>query len=471
MQYSHDIIVIGGGAAGLVCVSGCAQLGMKVALVERASLGGDCLHFGCVPSKTLLSQSAAYQRSGASDLSARDIFSTIDDTINTIAVHDSKERFESLGAEVYMGEAKFLNKHTVVIQEHTTPAYLSAKKIVIATGSSPKIPPIKGLKYASYVTNKSIFSLNYIPKRLVILGGGPIGVEMAQAFIQLGSSVILIEAADDILMNEDQEAIELITEQLIHQGVRVLTNTQVQEVSQERTKKIIHISDGSPISCDTLLVAAGRKGNTDRLGLSEINVATDRGFIQVDKKLRTSQKHITAIGDVNGQCLFTHVAEAEGSLAIRRLALRLGGTMDYTNVPSVVYTNPEIAKVGYTEKRANQEGLAYDVYRQPFSSVDRAHAEQNIQGFLKILCHRRSKKIIGGQIVGPQAGELLTPLLFAVYRRWRVSDFRMMFPYPIRSEIYKKLSSKYLHPYLFNNRVRGILRFFFRYRGTRFEKN
>ncbi len=470
MKYTHDIVILGGGAAGLVCASGCAQLGMKTALIEQSKMGGDCLHYGCVPSKTLLSQASQFaiaQRntSQPNQPSAKTIFSTIDSVITTIEAHDSKERFEKLGAEVYFGNAQFLDKHSLKLETADGRVDLSAKSIVIATGSAPKTPPIPGLADVSYITNKNVFSLDTIPKRLVIIGGGPIGIEMAQAFTELGSSVVVIEAFDQILIHEDPDIASALQKTLIDQGIRILTGVSIEKITEQGSKKSIHISNGSPIECDTLLVAAGRKGNIDRLNLDAAGVKHERGFITVDKKLRTSQKHIMAIGDVNGAYLFTHVAGAEGALAVRRLALHAGGSMNYARVPWVTYTHPEIASVGYNEKRAQKANIPHEVHIQNIETVDRAHTEQMPEGYLKILCHKKTKKIIGGQVIGAHAGELLTPLLFAVHHEWKIPDFRIMYPYPVLSEIYGKIASAYLQPYLFNDRTRNILRFLFRYRG------
>lgn len=474
MKYSHDIIILGGGAAGLTATAGCAQLGMKTALVENKQLGGDCLHHGCVPSKTLI-HTAAVAHAGATakklglsnrspsiDLSK--VLKEVQATIQRIEEHDSLERFTQLGADVLFAQPQFLSPHEVGFIGENAPDPISAPRIVIATGSSPKLPPIPGLQDVHFLTSSNLFYLKTLPKTMVVIGGGPIGVEMAQSFARLGSKVTILETLPQILATEDEDVVEIVQTQLTQEGIKILTGVNITRISAEKEVKKVHIQQGSPISCDGLLLSTGRKGNIEGLDLEKARVRHERGYIVTNSKLQTTARHIMAVGDVNGKILFTHVAGAEGALAVRRLGLRIGGRMNYQTVPWVIYTDPEIASVGYNEKRAKAAGIAYRMLEQKFSTIDRAHTDHCTTGKMKIL-YDKSSRIIGGQIAGSRAGELLSPLLFAVKERWKISRLRTMYPYPVLSEIHGKAASTYLSPALFNSRVRSILRLLFSYSG------
>ena len=476
-KYSHDIIIIGGGSGGLVTASGTSQLGMKALLVEKEHLGGDCLYYGCVPSKSLLhSAHAAWAVRSGKDLGLPDmelppvdlgaVNGRVQSVIQSIAVHDSPERFRSLGTEVEFGSPRFLSPHEIDIDGKR----FSAKNIVIATGSSPRSLPIPGLEEAGYITNLDIFSLKTLPKHLIVVGGGPIGSEMTQAFTRLGSKVTLLDVAPHILIREDEDMAELVQKRLEREGATIRTGVKISSVSRNGDTYTMTISvNGGPeeqIVGDQLLIAAGRAGNIDGLELDKAGVATDRGFITVDSKLRTSRKNIMAIGDINGRFMFTHVAAAEASVAVRRLALHIGGAMSYQNVPWVTYTHPEIASIGYNEKRAQEAGLRYRVLTESFSGNDRAHAEEDTEGLIKVLIDKR-ERVIGAQIASVNAGELLAPYTFAVQNGWKLrSIMSPIYPYPTLSEMLKKPASSYYGAKLFSPFVRKALRFLFGYRGT-----
>lgn len=481
-RYSHDIIVIGGGAGGLSVASGCAQLGMKTALIEREHMGGDCLHYGCVPSKTLLHVAgqfaAAREVASLSRITAAApqpdmmaINARITAVINTIAYHDSPQRFRSLGAEVFLGSGSFTLPNEVEVNgEH-----LSAKTIVIATGSRAAIPPIEGLAEAGYLTNRDVFSLPELPRSLAILGAGPIGVELGQAFSRLGSSVTIIDMAARILPRDDGEMSAIVSAQLEREGVHTIMNATAVRVAPGGRKKVIQLSvaDGSgasrsqTVSADQILVAAGRQANTDSLNTAAAGLELGpRGYVPVDASLRSNVRHIYAVGDSNGTYPFTHVAGAEAAVVVRRAALHAGGRMNYRTVPWVSYTYPEIAHVGHSEESAAREGIRHRVVRQSFSGVDRAHAEAASEGLLKIIVDRRDR-VLGVQIAAAGAGELLAPALHAVGRKWKLSAFRTaMTPYPTMSEVFGRAVSAQLAPKLFNPRARRILRALFRYRGS-----
>jgi pyruvate/2-oxoglutarate dehydrogenase complex dihydrolipoamide dehydrogenase (E3) component len=467
-RFTHDVIVIGGGAGGLVTTVGCAQLGMKTAIVERNRLGGDCLYHGCVPSKTLLRTASVYRQAteferyglpkvNLPDVRMADVNRRVHGVIEEIAQHDSKERFESLGAEVYMGQPRFLSPHEVEVDGQT----LSAKSIVISTGSSPRGLPIPGLEEAGYITNLDVFDLEERPRALVVIGAGPIGSEMAHAFARLGSEVTVLDVAPQVLPREDADMAALVQRRMEADGVTFRLGVKITRVDRDGADRIIHVEDnGEEISlrADRLLVAAGRTGNIDGLDLGKAGVATEKGFIPTNSKLQTSQKHILAVGDVNGRYLFTHVAGAEGSVAVRRIALHVGGTMNYRNVPWVTYTDPELASIGYNEKAATEAGIDYHLVTQELSGNDRAHAEGEPEGVVKMLLDRKDR-VIGTQIAALHAGDLLLPSIFAVGKGWKLKDVMSpIYPYPTLGEIHKKAASGYMAPKLFNTRVRKLLR-------------
>ncbi len=475
-KYTHDLIVIGGGAAGLTATAGCAQLGLKVALVECKKLGGDCLYHGCVPSKALLKSASIYQyakqfpRFGlpAVDLEKPDmaaINARVQKVIDQIAYHDSPERFQKLGAEPIFGNPRFISPHEVRIDGGSV---ISAPRIILATGSSPRAIPIPGIKEAGFLTNLDMFSLPERPDSLAIIGAGPIGVEMSHAFSRLGTKVFLLDVAPHILIKDDQDMVAVIEKKLVSEGVDIRMNVKIARVEKNGNRKTIILLAGDreeKIECDKILLSTGRQGNTENLDLDNAGVRVEKSFIVADSKLQSSQKHILAIGDCNGRMLFTHIAGAEASIAVRRFGLRLGGAMNYRATPWVTYTDPELASVGYNEQFALQDGIRYDVIQEHFTGNDRALAEEESEGKIKILIDSR-QRVIGAQIVGFHAGDMLLPSLFAMGKSWKASSLiSPIYPYPTMGEIYKKAVGNYMAPRLFNNKVRSILRFLYGYRG------
>ena len=305
-----------------------------------------------------------------------------------------------------------------------------------------------------------------MPSSLAIIGGGPIGVEMGQAMTRLGVKVTIIEAAEQILVREDADMAAVIRERLQEEGVAIHEGSPVASISGRNGLKQISLADGSSLEVEEILLAVGRIGNTESLNIEAAGVTVEKGFFQVDDALRTSVRHIMAIGDCNGRYLFTHAAGAEAALVVRRAALHLPGRMDYRAVPWATYTEPELASVGYNEKRAKAEGIAFQVASVSMSSNDRARAEGETGGKLKILYNAR-KQILGVQIAGPHAGEMLMPGVFAVAGKWKLGRLLgPVYPYPTVSEVYKSAAGAVLGPALFNNRVRSILKVLFRYRGS-----
>ncbi len=477
MRYTHDLIIIGAGAGGLTTAAGCAQLGLKTALIEREHMGGDCLHFGCVPSKTLIhtaglfaaaAETGAYGNTSCAapvvDMQA--VNTRISRVIGAIAHHDSPERFRSLGAEVFLSAARFRNDHEVEVDGQV----ISAKHIIIATGSRTAVPPVPGLAESGYLTNRDVFSLAKLPGSLVVLGAGPIGVELGQSFARLGSKVTLVDMAPRILPRDDDELAAVVAKRLQREDIDIITNAKVTQVSTAGGTKQLSISGPQGeqlLEAEQILVAAGRTANTDELNLEATGIEAGRGgYIAVNNKLQSSRSHIYVVGDANGAYPFTHVAGAEGALAVRRIALHAGGTIDYRTVPWVSYTEPELASIGHSEASAYEAGMTARVVRQSFAGVDRAHAEEAAEGLMKIVLDNKDR-VIGVQIAAHGAGELLPTAILAVRGRRKFKDLSVgMLPYPTMNEVYGKAVSAERSPLLFNPRVRGVLRTLFRYRGT-----
>ncbi|MFN2311701.1 MAG: NAD(P)/FAD-dependent oxidoreductase [Spirochaetia bacterium] len=477
MQYTHDLIIIGGGAGGLTTAAGCSQLGLKTAIIEREHMGGDCLHFGCVPSKTLIhtaglfaaaGETKAYGNTGYSSptVDMQKVNARISSVIEAIAHHDSPERFRSLGAEVFLSAGRFRNDHEVEVDGQV----ISAKNIVIATGSRAAVPPIPGLAEAGYITNREIFSLPQLPSSLVVLGAGPVGVELGQCFARLGSKVTLVDMAPRILPRDDAELAEVVARRLQSEGITIIPGAKVEQVSTASGTKQLSLSGpqgNQVVEAEQILVAAGRTANTNELNLEAAGIEAGRGgYIAVNEKLQSSRAHIYVVGDANGAFPFTHVAGAEGSLAVRRIALHAGGKIDYRTVPWVSYTEPELASIGHSEDSAQSAGLTSRIVRQSFAAVDRAHAEGATEGLMKIVLDNKDR-VLGVQIVASGAGELLPTAIAAVRGRRKLKDLSIgMLPYPTMNEVYGKVVSAERSPLLFNSRVRGVLRTLFRYRGT-----
>lgn len=476
-QFDYDIGIIGGGAAGLTVASGAAQLGAKSLLIEREpALGGDCLHFGCVPSKTLIKSAHVYhamKNAHAYGLPSVDVppveFKKVADRIRsvvaTIQKHDSVERFCGLGARVEFGEARFTDDHTVDLDGRP----FSAKTWVIATGSSPVVPPITGLRETEYLTNREIFYMDTLPPSMVILGGGPIGIEMAQAFARLGSEVTVVDMASQILGKEDKDMADAVQTVLAQEGVVFHLNATVVRVRAAGGRKVVVIKTGQgaeqELSAEALLVAIGRMANVDGLGLEAIGVDLNRGGVTVDNRLRTSRKHIYAAGDINGGYQFTHAAGYEGGIVIANAVFRLPRKADYTFLPWCTYTDPELASIGMNEKAAQARGIGYTVWTEAFQDNDRGLAEGERTGQIKMLLDEREKPI-GVQILGPHAGDLMSEWVAVLNGKMKLSTLASaVHPYPTLGEINKRVAGSYLAPKIFSDRIRKGLKLFFNLKG------
>ncbi|HEY9782630.1 MAG TPA: FAD-dependent oxidoreductase, partial [Leptolyngbyaceae cyanobacterium] len=412
MAVEYDLVVIGGGSAGLLAAGVAAALKAKVALIERDRLGGDCLWYGCVPSKSLIHASrVAYDVKHADrfgiyckdpEIDFAKAIGHVQGVISTIQPHDSPERFEGLGVEVIFGSGKFIDRKTFEVNNRQ----LKARAFIIATGSRPAKLPIPGLESAGYITNEEVFSITERPESLAIIGGGPIGCELGQAFSRLGTKVTIIASRDRLLPKEDPEAVEVIHQQFTSEGIRFLLNTKAEKVEVVDDKKYIW-AGGEKIVADEILVAAGRQPNVETLNLDAAGVKMGKKGIEVNNKLQTSNPRIYACGDVIGGYQFTHVAGYQANVALKNaLFLPIFKAEDRV-IPWATFTDPELARVGLTEQEA-RERYGNDIYiiKQEFAEVDRAQAEAATAGFAKIIV-RRNGEILGAHMVGAAAGELI----------------------------------------------------------------
>ena len=477
VDYDYDIGVIGGGAAGLTVTSGAAQLGAKTLLIEKKErLGGDCLHFGCVPSKTLIKTANVYhmmkhaERYGLPTVQVPPIdFKKVSDRIKSviegIQAHDSAERFCRLGAKVEFGRPVFSDEHSVQLNGKT----VSARNWVIATGSSPFIPPVKGLDETGYITNKELFYLDRLPKSMVIIGGGPIGSEMGQAFNRLGTKVYVVNQGDQILGKEDKDMADTVKKVMESEGVAFYLNASIEAARDLGSEKEVVITDKEGksviLKVETIMVAAGRTPNIGQMGLEHIGIKVSRFGIDVDKRLRTNHKHIYAAGDVNGGYLFTHAAGYEGGIVVSNAVFRFPRSTDYTYLPWCTYTDPELASIGMNEKTAESKGIEYSIIVEEFKNNDRSLAEGEKIGKIKMLLDEKEKPI-GIQIVGPHAGDLVCEWVAVLNGKVKLSTLAAaVHPYPTIGEINKKVAGTFFTPKIFSDKIKKGLKFFFNLKG------
>lgn len=476
-DYDFDMGILGGGAAGLTVASGAAQLGAKTLLVEKENeLGGDCLHFGCVPSKTLIKTAHVYhlmkkaKEFGLPNVEIppvdfKDVARRIQSVISIIQKHDSEERFCNLGAKVEFGEPKFADEHTIQLNGKT----YSARNWIIATGSSPALPPITGLDKTPHITNREIFYLDHLPKSMIILGGGPIGIEMGQAFNRLGSKIDIVNRGDQILGKEDKDMADGVMNVMLSEGVIFHFNTSIEAVKDLGNHKEVIIKDkeGKTVSlrAETILVALGRSANTQGLGLEDIGIKMGSRGIKVDKRLRTSHKHIYAAGDVNGGFQFTHAAGYEGGIVISNAIFHLPRRADYTFLPWCTYTDPELASIGINEKAARSANIDYSVWTEEFKNNDRSLAEGEKVGKIKMILDENEKPI-GVQILGPHAGDLINEWVAVLNGKVKLSTLASaVHPYPTIGEINKKVAGTFFSPKIFSDKIKKSLKFFFHLKG------
>jgi pyruvate/2-oxoglutarate dehydrogenase complex dihydrolipoamide dehydrogenase (E3) component len=432
--HRYNLVVIGAGPAGLVTSIVAAGLGAKVALVERHAMGGDCLNVGCVPSKTLLA--ATSQRASFSEALGR-----VRAVRAQIAQHDSVERYVNAGVDVFLGSASFISPHEIRVAD----AVLRTRKTVIATGSRAAMPSIPGLSDLAPLTHETIFDLQERPARLAILGGGPVGCELAQAFARLGTQVHLIEQQARVLSSEEPEASELIAQALARDGVRLHLEVRVTAASSTGCMKTLALENGLCIEADQILIAAGRVRNIENLGLEHAGVRCDvRSGIEVDKRLRTSHRDIFAAGDVCSRFQLTHAADAHARIVVRN-ALFLGrARADRLLIPSCTYTRPEVAHVGASTQELTKAGREYDRYRFEFGDLDRGRTDGAADGYAEVLTVRGDDTILGATIVGKDAGEQIAPVILMMTQRIGLGDLAsLVLPYPTRSEYLRRIADAF----------------------------
>jgi pyruvate/2-oxoglutarate dehydrogenase complex dihydrolipoamide dehydrogenase (E3) component len=466
-----DLCVIGAGSGGLSVAAIAASFGVPVVLIERDRMGGDCLNVGCVPSKALIAAGDLAQdirEAGRLGLGRSDpqvnmarVRDHVRGVIDAIAPNDSAERFAALGVRVIKAEARFTGPRAVEAGGFT----IEARRFVLATGSRPSAPPIPGLDAAPYLTNETVFELSRRPERLIVIGGGPIGLELAQAHRRLGAEVVVLESAR-LLPRDDPEMAAVLERALIAEGVELRTGAKIERIEQrgERIAAVLR-ADGAEMTREGshLLVAAGRRPVTGGLGLEAAGIAFDRSGIRVDKGLRTTNRRVYAIGDCagpgGGPYKFTHVANYHAGLVIRSALFRLPVKVETRAVPRVTYTDPEIAAVGMTEEEARAAKAAFRVLRWPVAENDRAQAERKTAGHVKALVARNGR-ILGCAIAAANAGDLIMPWGLAIAKGLKVQDLaNLVFPYPTLSEVTKRAAVEFLRPSAQRTVVRRIVEF------------
>lgn len=485
MNTQRDLIIIGAGAAGLVTASVAAQLGLDVLLIEKqAQMGGDCLHYGCVPSKALLHVAnvahairQAHQLGFQAvepkiDMSA--INASIQQAIDTIQVNDSHERFQAMGCETLTGVARFIDEKSLEVktiieaterengdadagEAFKTQTY-TAKRFVIATGSSSFIPEITGLQSVKYLTNEDMFSLPVLPERLLIIGGGPVGVEMSQAFSRLGSQVTLLELAERILPRMDKELTDVIEQTLTDEGVKLITGAEIIGVDESvEGEKTIQLKNGENFTGDELLLAIGRRPVVDGLNLDAAAVDYGASGVTVNRKMQTSNKRIYACGDVTGEMPLTHVAELQAGIVIANILFKIPKKISYQVVPSVVYSSPECAQVGMSTAEAGKlSGI--EILRFDYAELDRAIAEHTTAGIAKLIVHKG--RIVGAHIVGARAGDIIHELALAIQEKMKVSQITsLVHAYPSFAQMNKRLAGQYYKDRLFSKNTRRLVKF------------
>ena len=470
-----DICVIGGGSGGLSVAAGAVQMGADVVLLERAKMGGDCLNTGCVPSKALLAAGKAAKAARgtptmgvtagaepAIDFAA--VKAHVADVIAGIAPHDSVERFAGLGVKVIQAEARFTSAHKVTAETATGTIEISARYFVVATGSHPWAPPIEGLTDVPFYTNETIFELQDKPDHLLVIGGGPIGMEMAQAHRRLGCKVTVVEAFT-IMGRDDAKLVGRLKKRLEDEQITLIENTQITSVSQLNGSICIDLADGHSVKGSHLLVAVGRRPNIETLDLDAGQIAYTAKGITTDERLRTSQKHIFAIGDVAGRHQFTHVAGYHAGIVIRNMLFRLPAKLNHDAIPWVTYTDPELGHVGLSWAEAVERYTEAGLRRVDWELAenDRARAERRVEGMVRVITTKKGR-ILGASILAPHAGEMIHVWALAITKKMNISAMAgAIAPYPSWSEASKRAAGAYFTDSLFSTRTRKVVKFLLKF--------
>ncbi|OEH92226.1 dihydrolipoyl dehydrogenase family protein [Bacillus solimangrovi] len=466
----YDLVVIGGGAAGLTAAAGAASMGAKVALIEKNSLlGGDCLHYGCVPSKALITSAKAVHQArksaaefgllieGEADIAVA--MDRVRQSIETIQHHDSHERFEGLGIDVITGAATFVNEHKVKVTDGTE---IEGKRFVIATGSSPFIPQVEGIDRVDYLTNETIFKLKQAPKRMAVIGGGAIGLELSQSISRFGTDVTVIERHSRLFAREEEQIAETVQNRL-EQELSFHFNSSLEKVDKQNDEIVITVKNIDTnlvehLTVDALFMSAGRKPNIETLGLENAGVKTEKGYVVVNEYLQTSQSHIFAVGDVNGAMPFTHVAGMEGKLIVQNAVFGIKKKVSYKNVPYVIFTDPEVFHLGLTETeaRAKYGDENIKVYQKELNDVDRFVADRDTEGLVKVITDKKGH-ILGAHAVGSNAGDWMQEIVFAMTNGNKIGDLsNVIHPYPTHGAALQQTADMYWREKLFNGKIPAI---------------
>lgn len=450
----YHLVVIGAGTGGLVSASIAAGLGAKVALVERHLMGGDCLNVGCVPSKGLISAARSWHEAntsadrmagpraeGTGDFAA--VMERMRRLRADISHVDGAARFRDMGIDVFLGHGRFVAGDTVEVDGRR----LRFRRAIIATGAKAAAPPIEGLDDVPYLTNESVFNLTELPKRLGVIGAGPIGCEMAQSFARFGSDVTVFNRAPHVLPREDADAARIVEKAMVADGVRIHGGVDVKSTQRGDGKLVVGgEQDGRRIDVkvDQLLVAVGRTPNTNGLGLEAAGVEYDSSGVKVDGHLRTTNRKIFAVGDIASKYKFTHTADAQARMVIKNAFFFGRGKVQSLVVPWSTYTSPEIAHVGLFAHDAEDRGFSVETLTLPFDDVDRAKLDGEAEGFLRVHLKKGSDRILGGTLVAAHAGDMIGPLAVAATHNLGLSAFSStIFPYPTQGEAFRKLGDQY----------------------------
>lgn len=466
-----DICVIGAGSGGLSVAAGASQMGANVVLIEKAAMGGDCLNTGCVPSKAMLASGHVAQSmreakpfgvlSNAPTIDWAAVHKHVHDVIAAIAPNDSVERFEGLGVKVIQAAAEFIDGKTVQAGD----VQVKAKYFVLATGSSAFVPPIEGLDGIDYFTNENIFDNKEQIDHLIVIGGGPIGIEMAQAHRRLGAKVTVMELAR-LLMKDDRELAQIVIDRLSDEGMTFYEGGRNLQLEKTDTGITAYCEIGTEekpekacVKGSHVLIATGRRANVNGLNLEAAGVKYSPRGVEVDARLRSSNKRIFAIGDVAGPYQFTHMAAYQAGIVIRNMLFKLPAKVDYSAVPWVTYTDPELSHVGMTEADAEAAGKSIRVLRWRFDENDRAQAEKRTEGMVKVVTEQNGR-ILGASIVGLHAGELIQPWILAISQKMKIGAMASIIaPYPTLSEVNKRIAGSFYTEKLFSKGTKKLVRF------------